>query len=84
MKGEGSRKGSFFKQAKKSYPMFPAPEERIKWDEYGEIIKYVSETSFLASRLEVVTVLSFEFNEFGPSGHHVVSEYLSLKDTENF
>ncbi|XP_054256059.1 cleavage and polyadenylation specificity factor subunit 2 isoform X2 [Indicator indicator] len=39
MKGEGSRKGSFFKQAKKSYPMFPAPEERIKWDEYGEIIK---------------------------------------------
>ncbi|KAM6311375.1 cleavage and polyadenylation specificity factor subunit 2 isoform 2-T2 [Aegotheles albertisi] len=39
MKGEGNRKGSFFKQAKKSYPMFPAPEERIKWDEYGEIIK---------------------------------------------
>lgn len=59
MKGEGSRKGSFFKQAKKSYPMFPAPEERIKWDEYGEIIKYVSKTSFLSYRLEVVTVLSF-------------------------
>uniref|UniRef100_A0A4W4F547 Cleavage and polyadenylation specificity factor subunit 2 n=1 Tax=Electrophorus electricus TaxID=8005 RepID=A0A4W4F547_ELEEL len=39
MKGEGGRKGSFFKQAKKSYPMFPAPEERIKWDEYGEIIR---------------------------------------------
>ncbi|XP_030069856.1 cleavage and polyadenylation specificity factor subunit 2 [Microcaecilia unicolor] len=39
MKGEGGRKGGFFKQAKKSYPMFPAPEERIKWDEYGEIIK---------------------------------------------
>ncbi|MEE6494364.1 hypothetical protein FKM82_017112 [Ascaphus truei] len=39
MKNEGSRKGSFFKQAKKSYPMFPAPEERLKWDEYGEIIK---------------------------------------------
>lgn len=40
MKAEGSRKGSFFKQAKKSYPMFPAHEERIKWDEYGEIIRY--------------------------------------------
>lgn len=40
MKGEGSRKGSFFKQAKKSYPMFPTHEERIKWDEYGEIIRY--------------------------------------------
>uniref|UniRef100_A0A3B3QC40 Cleavage and polyadenylation specificity factor subunit 2 n=1 Tax=Paramormyrops kingsleyae TaxID=1676925 RepID=A0A3B3QC40_9TELE len=39
MKGEGSRKGSFFKQAKKSYPMFPVHEERIKWDEYGEIIR---------------------------------------------
>ncbi|XP_043930590.1 cleavage and polyadenylation specificity factor subunit 2 isoform X1 [Protopterus annectens] len=39
MKSESSRKGSFFKQAKKSYPMFPATEERIKWDEYGEIIK---------------------------------------------
>lgn len=41
MKGEGGRKGSFFKQAKKSYPMFPAHEERIKWDEYGEIIRSV-------------------------------------------
>uniref|UniRef100_A0A8C5CNP8 Cleavage and polyadenylation specificity factor subunit 2 n=1 Tax=Gadus morhua TaxID=8049 RepID=A0A8C5CNP8_GADMO len=39
MKGEGSRKGSFFKQAKKSYPMFPTHEERIKWDEYGEVIR---------------------------------------------
>lgn len=39
MKSEGSRKGSFFKQAKKSYPMFPTHEERIKWDEYGEIIR---------------------------------------------
>ncbi|KAG7461141.1 hypothetical protein MATL_G00206840 [Megalops atlanticus] len=25
--------------AKKSYPMFPSHEERIKWDEYGEIIR---------------------------------------------
>ncbi|XP_062857770.1 cleavage and polyadenylation specificity factor subunit 2 [Trichomycterus rosablanca] len=39
MKGEGGRKGGFFKQAKKSYPMFPSHEERIKWDEYGEIIR---------------------------------------------
>ncbi len=28
MKGEGGRKGSFFKQAKKSYPMYPTHEER--------------------------------------------------------
>ncbi|XP_070579049.1 cleavage and polyadenylation specificity factor subunit 2-like [Ptychodera flava] len=39
MKSEGSRKSGFFKQAKKSYPMFPSHEERIKWDDYGEIIK---------------------------------------------
>ncbi|XP_013875428.1 cleavage and polyadenylation specificity factor subunit 2 [Austrofundulus limnaeus] len=39
MKSEGSRKGSFFKQAKKAYPMFPVHEERVKWDEYGEIIR---------------------------------------------
>ncbi|XP_014000188.2 cleavage and polyadenylation specificity factor subunit 2 isoform X1 [Salmo salar] len=39
MKGDGVRKGSFFKQAKKSYPMFPTHEERVKWDEYGEIIR---------------------------------------------
>uniref|UniRef100_A0A8C6WE62 Cleavage and polyadenylation specificity factor subunit 2 n=1 Tax=Neogobius melanostomus TaxID=47308 RepID=A0A8C6WE62_9GOBI len=39
MKNEGSRKGSFFKQAKKSYPMYPTHEERIKWDEYGEVIR---------------------------------------------
>ena len=31
-------KSSFFKQAK-SYPMFPCKEDRVKWDEYGEIIK---------------------------------------------
>uniref|UniRef100_A0AAY4DKG2 Cleavage and polyadenylation specificity factor subunit 2 n=1 Tax=Denticeps clupeoides TaxID=299321 RepID=A0AAY4DKG2_9TELE len=39
MKGEGGRKSGFFKQAKKSYPMFPCHEDRIKWDEYGEIIR---------------------------------------------
>lgn len=51
MKSEGSRKGSFFKQAKKSYPMFPTHEERIKWDEYGEIIRYFTLTS-VYSRVE--------------------------------
>ncbi|CAM9498245.1 unnamed protein product [Lampetra fluviatilis] len=39
MKSENSRKGSFFKHAKKSYPMYPSTEEKIKWDDYGEIIK---------------------------------------------
>uniref|UniRef100_A0A8C4QU89 Cleavage and polyadenylation specificity factor subunit 2 n=1 Tax=Eptatretus burgeri TaxID=7764 RepID=A0A8C4QU89_EPTBU len=39
MKNESTRKGSFFKQAKKAYPMFPFVEEKIKWDDYGEIIR---------------------------------------------
>ncbi|XP_033127154.1 cleavage and polyadenylation specificity factor subunit 2-like, partial [Anneissia japonica] len=40
MKPEGGKKGtSFFKHARKSYPMFPFHEERIKWDEYGELIR---------------------------------------------
>ena len=39
MKGEGKGRTGFFKQAKKAYPMFPMVEDRIKWDDYGEIIK---------------------------------------------
>ena len=30
-------KSSFFKQAK-VYPVFPYKEEKLKWDDYGEII----------------------------------------------
>lgn len=36
---EKSKKGGFFKQAKKTYPMYPFIETRVKWDEYGELIK---------------------------------------------
>lgn len=40
IKQEGKGKeNSFFKAAKKQYPMFPFQEEKIKCDEYGEIIK---------------------------------------------
>lgn len=39
IKQEGKGRSSFFKQAKKSYPMFPYVEERMKWDEYGEVIR---------------------------------------------
>jgi len=38
-KSEGKVKGrGFFKQAKKSYPMYPSHEQKLKWDDYGEII----------------------------------------------
>nr|KAG5700899.1 hypothetical protein BaRGS_012306 [Batillaria attramentaria] len=36
---DGKSRTGFFKQAKKAYPMFPFHEEKIKWDEYGEIIR---------------------------------------------
>lgn len=40
MKQDGKSKGGgFFRQAKKAYPMFPLKEEKVKWDDYGEIIK---------------------------------------------
>lgn len=39
MKSEGKSRGGFFKQAKKAYPMFPSKEEKVKWDDYGEIIR---------------------------------------------
>lgn len=39
VKQEGKGRTGFFKQAKKAYPMFPYVEEKVKWDEYGEIIK---------------------------------------------
>ncbi|XP_030854971.1 cleavage and polyadenylation specificity factor subunit 2 [Strongylocentrotus purpuratus] len=35
----GKKGTSFFKTVKKSYPMFPFHEERLRWDDYGEVIK---------------------------------------------
>ncbi|XP_074663107.1 cleavage and polyadenylation specificity factor subunit 2-like [Tubulanus polymorphus] len=40
MAAEGKSKMGFFKTAKKSYPMFPFTEERIRWDDYGEIVRH--------------------------------------------
>lgn len=39
IKQEGKLSGGFFKVTKKQYPMYPFHEEKIKCDEYGEIIK---------------------------------------------
>ena len=30
--------GGFFKKARKAFPMFPFVENRMKWDDYGELI----------------------------------------------
>ncbi|XP_059147975.1 cleavage and polyadenylation specificity factor subunit 2-like [Physella acuta] len=39
IKSQGKARTGFFKQAKKSYPMFPFVEEKVKVDEYGEVIR---------------------------------------------
>ncbi|KAJ8925407.1 hypothetical protein NQ315_009239 [Exocentrus adspersus] len=39
IKQEGKISGGFFKVTKKQHPMYPFHEEKIKCDEYGEIIK---------------------------------------------
>ncbi|KAF7281402.1 cleavage and polyadenylation specificity factor subunit 2 [Rhynchophorus ferrugineus] len=39
IKQEGKMSGGFFKVTKKQYPMYPFHEEKIKCDEYGEIVK---------------------------------------------
>ncbi|CAI2353228.1 unnamed protein product [Caenorhabditis sp. 36 PRJEB53466] len=38
-KWDNQQKTSFFKTTKKSFPMFPYIEEKVKWDDYGEVIK---------------------------------------------
>lgn len=35
---QGGRGGGFFKHTKKSQAMFPFTEEKVKWDDYGELI----------------------------------------------
>ncbi|XP_060532873.1 probable cleavage and polyadenylation specificity factor subunit 2 [Cylas formicarius] len=39
IKQEGKISGGFFKVTKKQYPMYPFREEKIKCDDYGEIVK---------------------------------------------
>jgi len=39
MKPEAKRKPGFFKSNKSKFPMFPFHEEKLKYDDYGEIIR---------------------------------------------
>ena len=39
MREGGKQRGrGFFKQANKAYPMYPCPDNKVKWDDYGEVI----------------------------------------------
>ncbi|CAH1791432.1 unnamed protein product, partial [Owenia fusiformis] len=50
-----STKVGFFKQVKKSFPMFPFHEEKVRWDDYGEIIRLEDYTSAEPAILEEET-----------------------------
>lgn len=43
--------GGFFKAAKRSYPMFPFIERKLKWDDYGELINPEDYVIFDMSRM---------------------------------
>uniref|UniRef100_A0A3Q2QR57 Cleavage and polyadenylation specificity factor subunit 2 n=1 Tax=Fundulus heteroclitus TaxID=8078 RepID=A0A3Q2QR57_FUNHE len=79
MKGEGNRKGSFFKQAKKSYPMFPVHEERIKWDEYGEIIRV---EDFLVPELQATEEEKSKLESGLTNGDEPMDQDLSVVPTK--
>uniref|UniRef100_A0A8C3ADF8 Cleavage and polyadenylation specificity factor subunit 2 n=1 Tax=Cyclopterus lumpus TaxID=8103 RepID=A0A8C3ADF8_CYCLU len=79
MKSEGSRKGSFFKQAKKSYPMFPTHEERIKWDEYGEIIRL---EDFLVPELQATEEEKSKMESGMTNGDEPMDQDLSVVPTK--
>ncbi|XP_027895378.1 cleavage and polyadenylation specificity factor subunit 2 [Xiphophorus couchianus] len=79
MKGEGSRKGSFFKQAKKSYPMFPVHEERIKWDEYGEVIRI---EDFLVPELQATEEEKSKLESGLTNGDEPMDQDLSVVPTK--
>ncbi|XP_077443541.1 cleavage and polyadenylation specificity factor subunit 2 [Stigmatopora argus] len=79
MKGEGNRKGSFFKQAKKSYPMFPTHEDRIKWDEYGEIIRI---EDFLVPELQATEEEKSKLDTSLTNGDEPMDQDLSVVPTK--
>lgn len=47
IKSENKSQNGFFKTNKKQHPMFPFYEAKIKFDDYGEIIRYVRINSII-------------------------------------
>lgn len=61
---QGKQRGrGLFKQAKKSYPMFPAPDNRVKWDDYGEIINPEDFAIFDHATQAVAAAKAYEENK---------------------
>lgn len=73
--------GGFFKNAKKSYPMFPSVEHKIKWDEYGEIINGEDYAIFDMSRMHMEDKENKDFNNGDPLANEV--EMINEKSETN-
>jgi len=83
MKAEtGKKQSGFFKSNKSRYPMFPCVEEKIKYDDYGEIIRI---EDFLMDTSEPVDELAEaveEYEEDVPDKEEVPTKCVST--TQNF
>ena len=56
IKSENKSQNGFFKTNKKQHPMFPFYEAKIKFDDYGEIIRYVLTRIFPISVREILKI----------------------------
>lgn len=78
------QQSGFFKSSKKRYPMFPFYEEKVKYDDYGEIIKYVRlffQTDFLKGDtidFIIFRLEDFKINEIG----HDLNDKCIIDDEE--
>ncbi len=80
--GGRSQKRGFFKSTKSKFPMYPHHEEKIRWDDYGEIVK-------IEEWIDHTATIANDNNESGgadggaaPSGANGTSNSL-LEDSNN-
>lgn len=78
VKQEGKLTSGFFKSIKKQHPMFPFHEEKIKCDEYGEIIRPEDYKLAEAPTESEDNKENFQFPEEEITGNHISNIYCNL------
>lgn len=83
MKAEtGKKQSGFFKSNKSRYPMFPCVEEKIKYDDYGEIIRIEDFLMDTTEPVDDVAEAVEEYEEDVPDKEEVPTKCVST--TQNF
>jgi cleavage and polyadenylation specificity factor subunit 2 len=83
MKAEtGKKQTGFFKSNKSRYPMFPCIEEKIKYDDYGEIIRIEDFLMDTTEPVDEVAEAVEEYEEDVPDKEEVPTKCVST--TQNF